>query len=263
MPTKTEAKSSKAETPFGAPVWPWNQPPLCGEPTRQRCQSIVSYEESQAGVKLVAAYRVQESVVAVNDIDARAIAFEKPHAVRGVGAELLRREMAACDHDAFLAAQAELAKLRQEALALVTPIVKRLAKSLSDELNNTALVAEERLAKAGLPVPLALPGSCTPTHSSRRFGLVAGKLRRCSPRCRSKPRSAVCSGSARPRNIRRLAGKQFGGGSPVAGPARGVSALWHEPAGSLSAFITGSQHLLFSYEWKSLTSRQVFRRTTS
>ena len=152
MPTKTEAKSSKAETPFGAPVWPWNQPPLCGDPTRERCQSIVSYEESQAGVKLVAAYRVQESVVAVNDIDARAIAFEKPHAVRGVGAELLRREMAACDHDAFLAAQAELAKLRQEALALVTPIVKRLAKSLSDELNNTALVAEERLAKAGLPV---------------------------------------------------------------------------------------------------------------
>ena len=34
----------------------------------------------------------------------------------------------------------------------MTPIVKRLAKSLGDELNNTALVAEERLAKAGLPV---------------------------------------------------------------------------------------------------------------
>ena len=103
-------------------------------------------------MKLVVAYRVQESVVLVNDIDSRAAALEKPHAVRGVGAELLRREMAACDHDAFLAAQAELAELRQEALALVTPIAKRLVKSLSDELNDMALIAEERLDKSGLPV---------------------------------------------------------------------------------------------------------------
>ena len=47
---------------------------------------------------------------------------------------------------------AELAKLRVEALKLVEPIVKRLAKSLSDELNDTALIAEERLDKAGLPI---------------------------------------------------------------------------------------------------------------
>jgi len=152
MPTKTEAKSLKPETPFGKPTWPWNQPPLCGEPTRERCQSVVSHEESQAGLQLVAAYRAQESIALINDIDGRAVAFEKPHGPRGVGAELLRREMAACDHDAYLAAMAELAKLREEALALVTPIVKRLVKSLADELNDTALVAEERLAKAGLPV---------------------------------------------------------------------------------------------------------------
>ena len=93
MPATKTQSNDRAQTPFREPVWPWNQPPLCGEPTRERCQSIVSHEESKAGVKLVAAYRVQESVVAVNDIDARAIAFEKPHAVRGVGAELLRREM--------------------------------------------------------------------------------------------------------------------------------------------------------------------------
>ena len=103
-------------------------------------------------MKLVAAYRVQESVVAVNDIDARAVALEKPHAVKGVGRELLRREMAACDHEKYLEACAELAKLREEALALVTPIVKRLAKSLADELNDVALTAEERLEKAGLPI---------------------------------------------------------------------------------------------------------------
>ena len=152
MPTQTEAKSSKAETPFGAPVWPWNQPPLCGEPTRERCQSVVSHEEAEAGLQLVAAYRAQESIALINDIDGRAVAFEKPHGPRGVGAELLRREMAACDHEVYLKAQAELAKLREEALALVTPIVKRLAKSLSDELNDVALTAEERLDKAGLPV---------------------------------------------------------------------------------------------------------------
>ena len=103
-------------------------------------------------MKLVAAYRVQESVVAVNDIDARAVALEKPHAVKGVGRELLRREMAACDHEKYLVACAELAKLREEALALVTPIVKRLVKSLADELNDVALTAEERLEKAGLPI---------------------------------------------------------------------------------------------------------------
>ena len=150
MPTAT--KSQKAETPFREPVWPWNQPPLAGNPTRQRCQAVVTEAESQTGVELVAFYRAQEKLAADNDIDSRAAVFEKPHAVRGVGAELLRREMANCNHEVYLSAQAALAKLRQEALALVTPIVKRLAKSLADELNDTALVAEERLEKAGLPI---------------------------------------------------------------------------------------------------------------
>ena len=103
-------------------------------------------------MKLVAAYRVQESVVAINDIDARASALEKPLAVKGVGRELLRREMTNCDHEKYLEAQAELAKLRAEALKLIEPIAKRLIKSLADELNDTALVAEERLNKAGLPI---------------------------------------------------------------------------------------------------------------
>ena len=89
MPTKTEPKSSKAETPFGAPVWEWNAPPLCGEPSRQRCQSIVTQEEADAGTKLVAAYREQESIALINDIDARSSVLEKPNAVKGVGANFL------------------------------------------------------------------------------------------------------------------------------------------------------------------------------
>ena len=155
--------------------------------TRERCQSVVSHDESESGVELVAAYRVQESVVAINDIDSRASALEKPHAVKGVGRELLRREMTNCDHDAYLAAMAELAKLRQEALALVTPIVKRLAKSLADELNTTALTAEERLEKSGLPVRTGSTSAPSlPTGSSRRFGVVAGKAKRCLHRCQSR-----------------------------------------------------------------------------
>jgi hypothetical protein len=153
MPAKTETRSqNKAETPFNKPVWPWNQPPLCGSPARQRCQSVVSADEATTGTELVAEYRRQEALARDNDIDARATVFEKPHAVRGVGAELLRREMASCNHEVYLAAQDKLAELRVEALKLVEPIVKRLVRSLADELNDTALTAEERLAKAGLPV---------------------------------------------------------------------------------------------------------------
>ena len=143
-----------------------------------------------------------------------------PHGPRGVGAELLRREMAACDHDAYLAAQAELAKLREEALALVTPIVKRLVKSLADELNDTALIAEERLDKAGLPVRTARPGSCTPTHSSQRFGLV-GEGRGVARLAVGRKLNWMVQFSARARNIRRLPGKQFGG-APLLRPSPGI-----------------------------------------
>jgi hypothetical protein len=153
MPTKTVSQPrNKAETPFAEPVWPWNQPPLAGNPSRQRCQSVVSEDEATTGTELIAHYRSQEALAATHDIDARAVQFEKPFPPKGVAAELLRREMAACNHEVFLAAQADLAKLRQEAFELVKPIIKRLVKSLADELNDAALSAEQRLDAAGLPV---------------------------------------------------------------------------------------------------------------
>ena len=46
-------------------------------------------------------------------------------APKGIDAEMLRREMAKCDHGAFLAAQDELTKLRREAAALIVPFLKR------------------------------------------------------------------------------------------------------------------------------------------
>jgi hypothetical protein len=151
MPTKIQT-NNKPETPLGTPVWPWNAPPLGGSPSRQRCQSVVSEAEAQTGPELVQSYRLKEALALQNDIDARAVQFEKPVPPKGVEAEMLRREMSACNHEVFLAAQADLAKLRLEALELMTPIVKRLVKSLADELNAVALEAEERLDKSGLPV---------------------------------------------------------------------------------------------------------------
>ena len=108
--------------------------------------------------------------------------------------------MAACDHDAYLAAQAELAKLREEALALVQPIAKRLVKSLSDELNDVALTAEERWTKSGLPVRCngnvdsrtGQPSTMWMLHTDPLVTAIWScreKLRSCSAGCRSKTRS--------------------------------------------------------------------------
>ena len=113
---------------------------------------VVSEDEASTGVELVAFYRVQEIVSSDNNIDARSAQFDKPFGPRGTAAEFLRREMSACNHEAYLAAETKLAELRREAFELVKPIVKRLVKSLSDELNDAALAAEQRLDKAGLPV---------------------------------------------------------------------------------------------------------------
>jgi hypothetical protein len=62
----TSTKSPKPETPFKTPTWPWNFTPQAGVPTRQRCQSIVTEDEREAGAKLIAVYREWESVSAVH-----------------------------------------------------------------------------------------------------------------------------------------------------------------------------------------------------
>ena len=72
--------------------------------------------------------------------------------LKSIPAELMKRDIAKCDHVKFIEAQEKLTALRKEALALVSPIFKRLVKSLDDQLNETAIGAEQRLAAAGLPV---------------------------------------------------------------------------------------------------------------
>ena len=152
--TKTQPRN-KPETPFGPPTWPWNHIPLAGIPTRQRCQSVVADDEASTGTELVAFFRVQEVISRDNDIEGRTHALNQSyriHTMSGVEQENIRREITKCDHEKYLAAEDKLRELRKEAFELVQPIVKRLVKSLSDELNDTALDAERRLDNAGLPI---------------------------------------------------------------------------------------------------------------
>jgi hypothetical protein len=148
--TKTQTQSAKAETPFNAPTWPWNNVPLAGVPIRTRCQSIVTGDEREAGGALIERYRQQEVIVAANCIES---CQDQLRSLKGVGLELMRREIVACDHSKWQAAHDTLAELRTEAFEqFAKPILRRLVKSLEAELNEAALAAEARLDKAGIPV---------------------------------------------------------------------------------------------------------------
>ena len=70
----------------------------------------------------------------------------------GVPGEMLRRQIRAADHGAFLAAQEELAKARGEALALAVPFLRRLVASFDEALNASAIEAEKRIEPEGLPL---------------------------------------------------------------------------------------------------------------
>jgi hypothetical protein len=149
--TPTPEPVTKCKTPFnGCGNWQWNHVPTGGIATRERCQSVATEDERQEAVRLVQEYRAQEKIAADNDIEGRQQNFERPFhgGAKGINAEMLRRELTKCDHDAFLAAQAELAKLRGDALALIKPFLKRLVASL----DASALEAEKRIETEGFPI---------------------------------------------------------------------------------------------------------------
>ena len=127
--------------------------PSAVTPPRERCQSVASEDERQAAVKLIQAYRSAEKVSADNNIEVRQQELGRPFgAPKGVGAEMLKREIAQCDHNAFVAAAEELAKLRSDAVELIKPYLKQLVISLDDALNAAAAEAEKRIEAEGLPV---------------------------------------------------------------------------------------------------------------
>ena len=147
--TKTITKSPKCATPFLRPPWPWNHTPREGVVTRPRCQQIVNDAEREAGAKIIAEFREHEALAAANDI---AHKQSETQYLKGVALELKQREIRACDHAIFERELGELARLREEAFLLVTPVFRRLIQSLDDELNAAALESERRLDAAGLPI---------------------------------------------------------------------------------------------------------------
>jgi hypothetical protein len=142
-------KTSKCKTPFGPPIWAWNHVPHSGHPTRPRCQEVATDDERKQGAEIISEYRAAEKVSADNNIDSRSEAL---HHEKGVGAEMLRREISRCDHQKYLEAETKLAELRRKAYDLVEPVLKRVVKSLDDQLKTEALEAEERLTQLGLPI---------------------------------------------------------------------------------------------------------------
>ncbi len=127
----------------------WRTPP------RARCQALATSDERQAGVKIVGQYRSMEKIAAQHDIAGRQAELDRPDAIgspRGVDREMLRRSLAGCNHDEFLAAQERMGQLRDEALALIQPYLKRLIVSLDEALVTSAAEAEKQFDTEGLPI---------------------------------------------------------------------------------------------------------------
>ena len=155
---KTSTLEPKCKAPFnGSGNWSWNHVPVGGIPTRERCQAVAMEAERQAAAKLVQAYRTAEAIAAQHDIETlsrelEGMARTSKNAHGGVPGEMLRRQIRAADHGAFLAAQEELAKLRGEALALAVPFLRRLVASFDEALYASAIEAEKRIEPEGLPL---------------------------------------------------------------------------------------------------------------
>ena len=148
----------KCKTPFnGNGSWSWNYVPTGGIPTRERCISVSTPTEREQAVKLVQSYRSWEDIARKHDIDATAkeldvMASWTKNAHGGIPGELLRRQIREADPAKYEEAQAELTKLRGEALELVKPFLKRLVISLNESLNESALAAEQRIESEGFGI---------------------------------------------------------------------------------------------------------------
>jgi hypothetical protein len=149
---------AKSNTPFnGSGSWNWNHVPTGGIPTRERCLSVSTPGEREQAVKLIQAYRAQEAIAKTHDIDSMSKELDVMARTAGsahgsVPGEMLRRQIRDADHGKYEEAQAELRKLRAEALALITPYLKRLVISLDDSLNESALAAEQRIESEGFGI---------------------------------------------------------------------------------------------------------------
>jgi hypothetical protein len=103
-----------------------------------------------------ALHREQEALAAENDISGMSEALGKLASVSrsagGFEGEMMRRKIRAADPDKYNAAQTRLAELRQEAMDLVTPVLRRVLVSYSESLAEAAVAAEARLEANGLSI---------------------------------------------------------------------------------------------------------------
>ena len=129
--------------------------PPGGIPGRDRCQAIGTPQEREQAIALVAADREQEEIAAVNDISGMSEALGKLASVSasagGFEGEMMRRKIRAADPDKYVAAQTRLAELQQEAMELITPVLRRVLVNYSESLAEAAVAAELRLEANGLP----------------------------------------------------------------------------------------------------------------
>ena len=124
---------------------------------RERCQTFGTEKEREQAVALVAEYRRQEEISSANDIAGMSDELDKlgrmsKNAHGGVEGEMRRRAISAADHGKWEAAQTTLAELRQEAMGLIAPVLRRVLVSYSESLAQAALEAEARLEANGLPL---------------------------------------------------------------------------------------------------------------
>ena len=158
MTKAKEVTSKTPQTPFpSAPTpWAWNVIPPGGIPGRDRCQTAGTEQERNKAAELVAEYRRQEDLSSTNDINGMSQNLDKLTRVSnnagGVEGEMLRAEIGAADHARFVGAQDKLAQLRQEALDLIVPVLRRVLVSYSESLAQAAVDAEARLEANGLPL---------------------------------------------------------------------------------------------------------------
>jgi hypothetical protein len=158
LTTMTKTQATKPKTPFpSAPLpWAWNVTPAGGVPTRERCLSVGTPKEKEQAVALVASYRTQEAISSENDINLMSDHLDKLSRLSGSSGgfegEMMRRRLRAADHSKWEAAETRLAQLRQEAMDLITPVLRRLLVSYSESLAQAALEAEARLEANGLPL---------------------------------------------------------------------------------------------------------------
>ncbi|HEY5706082.1 MAG TPA: hypothetical protein VIS96_10955 [Terrimicrobiaceae bacterium] len=137
----------------------WRQIPVGAFPSRERIQQIVSDDERAEAARILKELREAEKVAAQHDIGRRTARILALEGTSGQApdlsvqeAELLRREREKCDPALFNSAQETIRASRDAAVEMARAILLRCINSFQSELEETALLAEARLAEMGIPL---------------------------------------------------------------------------------------------------------------